>query len=1033
MNHNLRFLPQIIVRSPLSSIDGDIDDLSFSEAIYLSSTDLYEESVKTKKSSVANNTNLKKVQLSLQKYKSRASYRCTPFGLMAGINTALWGEKNEIKFDTHPHKQFYRKTRLDMNVLCNIVKELEKEEYIEPYLKFYPNSSIYLVGSNLRYIEYSLQNNQRYYHINNVETTPYLKLILTASIKGLTKMQLAELLINDDITKEDAINYINEIISSQILTHHLEPTLTGTEYFESILQQLNVIQSNHPCNQLDKILIILKEIENQLSNIDKSVINSVEVYKNTFNLLKSILPNLKETKLFQTDLFKNTLQQSIHKNIQKQLLNTLNFLNKITPYDLNNNLNEFIKKFILKYQDKEIPLLIALDEENGIGYPLKKNTGINNLVDDIPNYNDNKKNIEKNNPFENCLLKIITNNNKKKVVTVTEKDFTDSINSNTVLPSSIAMMFSVINTSNSKLKLINTSGSSAINLLSRFANTNSDIKNIIKEIADFEQSQMPNKILAEIIHLPENRIGNILSRPTTRAYEIPYLTKSSVDIDHRIQLQDLTIKIKNNIIVLYDTRLKKEVIPRLSNAHNYFKTSLPVYYFLCDIQNQYFTNTRISFNWGKLTSQFDFFPRIEFENTVLCSAKWVLKQKDLEPLRKISYSNEDKQKNFIDLKHRIQLDDQFIYNDGVEELLIDTKNKTSIECFINIIKTKQEVILEEYLFNNNHALITNTNKKPYTNECIALLLNEQKVNISATTTNLKARSKLTLKKTEIKNEWLYYKIYAGPKTCDEILISHINEITSTLLKKKDIDSWFFIRYNDPDSHLRFRLHISDLKKINKIKEYIENHLTPLINQYLISEIQTDNYEKELNRYGVNSMQLIEQLFNYDSEFVMNILSSLNEFNEDALRWQIAIKSVDDLLNDFNFNIKDKHILISQLNTAFFNEHGASKELKIKLDTKYRNLKKQVADVFAWKENSILHTFNDLFEKRSKSNKPIVNSILFLEQKNNLQIPINELIASILHMNLNRLFMGRNRTNEFVVYNLLSRYYKSKLVRLNSQN
>ena len=161
MNLKLRFLPQIIVRTPVNSIDENIDDLVFSEAIYISSCDLYDDLKKTNKQEIEGNLRYKKIKLSLHKYKIRASYRCTPFGLMAGVNTALWRTKNDIKFDTNPKKQFYRKTRLDMNVICEIVKELEKEHFIKPYLKFYPNTSIYLIGNNYRYVEYTYNNNQR--------------------------------------------------------------------------------------------------------------------------------------------------------------------------------------------------------------------------------------------------------------------------------------------------------------------------------------------------------------------------------------------------------------------------------------------------------------------------------------------------------------------------------------------------------------------------------------------------------------------------------------------------------------------------------------------------------------------------------------------------------------------------------------------------------------------------------------------------------------------------------------------------------
>jgi thiopeptide-type bacteriocin biosynthesis protein len=627
----------------------------------------------------------------------------------------------------------------------------------------------------------------------------------------------------------------------------------------------------------------------------------------------------------------------------------------------------------------------------------------------------------------------LANNNNQKTIKITESDFEDIISSSVILPNSIAVMFSVLDATTNKLKLINTSGSSAINLLARFANTNNEIKKVIKKIAEFEQAQIPNKILAEIIHLPENRIGNILSRPSTRAYDIPYLTKSSVGTQNQIQVQDLTIKIKNNTIILFDTKLKKEIIPRLSNAHNYMKTSLPVYYFLCDIQSQYFTNTYLGFSWGKLFYQFDFLPRIEFENTVLSAAKWVLKQKDLEPFKDESSSITDKKNAFIKLKKRIQLDEQFLFIDGGEELLIDSENLTSFECFINMIKAKYEIVLEEYIFNNEDALITNTNKKAYTNECIALLLNEQKTHPPIATNSPKKNTKKSFTVTKTEDGWLYYKIYCGSKTCDDILTTKINEIVSQLLIKKSIDSWFFIRYNDPDSHLRFRVHLTEINKMDEIQHVIDTLFLPLINQYVISEIQTEKYEREFERYGANSIKLVEQLFYNDSNFVMNILISLKEYYDDSYRWQIAIKSVDDLLNDFNYNLENKYSLISQLCSSFFKEHGASKDLKIRLDIKYRSLKRKIESIFNWEENTDLFIINDLLKQKSSLSKSIINELLLINSNKKLEMPIDELIASILHMNLNRLFMGRNRTNEFVVYDLLSKYYKSQLIRLKVSN
>jgi len=55
------------------------------------------------------------------------------------------------------------------------------------------------------------------------------------------------------------------------------------------------------------------------------------------------------------------------------------------------------------------------------------------------------------------------------------------------------------------------------------------------------------------------------------------------------------------------------------------------------------------------------------------------------------------------------------------------------------------------------------------------------------------------------DEWIYFKLYSGAQTADRILESSIKPSMDNLLKGK-IDQWFFVRYADPDLHLRVRVH-----------------------------------------------------------------------------------------------------------------------------------------------------------------------------------------------------------------------------------
>lgn len=1026
----MQFLPHFIFRSPLISTNGKLNDAAFNEALYLSSPVLQNEYQKQ----VTDSKELKKLNISIYKYQTRASHRCTPFGLFAGLSIGEWDSNNNISIESDLKKSLNRKTRLDMNVLCSLAQELAKQDFIKPYLMFYPNSSIYLVGNSYRYVEYYYTNNTRFHKINKVDFSDYLQHILNESKCGLTHKQLTSLLVSDDITEEEASNFIDELISSQLLINQLEPTVTGRDYFETLLLNLKNINATNQSNDLSQLILTLSEVNVAVKKIDDEVFNEIEAYKIIHQQLKHILPELTETNLFQTDLYKTTVSKGLDRQTQNQLKNTIQFLNKITPKTPNKTLDDFKKRFAERYEDYEIPLLVALDTETGVGYPANDVNGVNELIEDIYAMGNGTNDSDiKWNELQALLLKLITKSGKqhKKIIEISEADFKGIDFSEGSLPTSLSIMFKVLNATTHKINMSSVGGSSAINLLGRFAGGNSELNTIVNSIADFEQQQNPDKILAEIVHLPESRVGNILARPSFRPYEIPYLAKSAIDDAFQIKMEDLTLKLKSDKIILFDKRLQKEIIPRLGNAHNFSFNSLPVYHFLCDLQTQYFTKPYVGFNWGILSNQFDFLPRVEFQNTVLSSAKWQLRKQDLEPLQDKKKTDIEKHNLFFELKNKIELPDKFLITDGDNELLIDCNNPTAIDTFIDSVKNRNEITLEEYLFEDDHALIKDSDGNSFTNECIAIILNEQTVKQQANGVALKRFSSKQV--FSIGSEWLYYKIYCGSKTADYILTDKIKHITETLLEQGIIDKWFFIRYSDPDVHLRFRVHISNFEKYGEVLQLINGELEPLLNQHLISKIQTDTYKRELERYGDNSMELVETLFYTDSVFVTDMLDMLDADSGGTIRWQMALRSVDEFLNDFKLSAEEKYNLINVLSTSFFNEHGGKKELKLTLDNKFRALRPQVESVLnpTDDETKDYYPIIELINVRSKSNEKIIEAIRLLNLNKELQLNINDLLASLLHMNLDRLFMGRNRTNEFVVYDLLARYYKSNLARLKS--
>lgn len=250
-----------------------------------------------------------------------------------------------------------------------------------------------------------------------------------------------------------------------------------------------------------------------------------------------------------------------------------------------------------------------------------------------------------------------------------------------------------------------------------------------------------------------------------------------------------------------------------------------------------------------------------------------------------------------------------------------------------------------------------------------------------------------------------------------------------------MNKFFFIRYSDPDNHIRLRFHFSDVSKIGSVIQHVHKAFKPYLEQGLVSKIQTDTYNRELERYGTNSIELAESLFYIDSIVTLNLLDLIDGEEGEIIRWQFAIRSMDDLLTNLNFTAAEKLGLMERIKTGFFREHGESKELKLQLDAKFRTERKLVEDILNREidESREIQPVIELLKWKSEQVQPIAEQLLTLKKNNNLQIDLNELAASYIHMLLNRLFMARQRTYELVVYDLLYRYYKSVAGREKSKH
>ncbi len=280
----------------------------------------------------------------------------------------------------------------------------------------------------------------------------------------------------------------------------------------------------------------------------------------------------------------------------------------------------------------------------------------------------------------------------------------------------------------------------------------------------------------------------------------------------------------------------------------------------------------------------------------------------------------------------------------------------------------------------------------------------------------------------IGDHWLYYKLYTGYKTADLILTDIIQPITEKLIDKQCIDSWFFIRYADPKEHLRVRFYIKNLDQIGNVIQLIAQELEDFIEKDLIWKVQIDTYQREIERYGSNTIEKAEQLFYHDSVMITKLIDLIEGDEGEEIRWLFGLRAIDSLLDSFQYTNEEKLKLLHRLKTGFRQEFGVSKLLNTQLKDKYRVARKKIDDFMLFTASDIpeYEPILDILEEKQKHCKGIAKEIVNLRSQNQLEKDLDDFMASYIHMLMNRLFTSKNRLHEMVCYDFLYKYYISMI-------
>lgn len=274
----------------------------------------------------------------------------------------------------------------------------------------------------------------------------------------------------------------------------------------------------------------------------------------------------------------------------------------------------------------------------------------------------------------------------------------------------------------------------------------------------------------------------------------------------------------------------------------------------------------------------------------------------------------------------------------------------------------------------------------------------------------------------IGSEWFYYKIYTGVQTADLLLLEEFAPIIEQLKAQKVIEKWFFIRYNDPDSHLRLRFLVTNPEAIATIILAFHPVFDALLVNNLVWKVQTDTYKRELERYGEATVLDSETLFGYHSELIVAYLKHKPIFDVET-QLLFGLFTIHGFLEGFQLSIAEKHELMGHLQLNFKKEFNANAATNKELDKQYRKREVETTAVLLGKTELPFGVLNPFIGSKITEMALLISKI-----KIQLEIPLFDFLSSHIHMMVNRQFSSRQREYELLIYDHLYRFYKTQELR-----
>jgi thiopeptide-type bacteriocin biosynthesis protein len=448
-----------------------------------------------------------------------------------------------------------------------------------------------------------------------------------------------------------------------------------------------------------------------------------------------------------------------------------------------------------------------------------------------------------------------------------------------------------------------------------------------------------------------------------------------------------------------------------------------VYRFLCSLQRQGVASD-LTWDWGPL-GQAPFLPRVVAGRVVLARARWRLAEEDLTPLR-----SKDAVEQFAAVQRtraRRRLPRYVALADGDNELVIDLDNVLCVEALVDQVKSRTTAVLVE-LFPRPSELCVSGPEGAFVHE-VAIPFVRGAAPVGPAVEDHRPAS-TNRRRFPPGSEWLYLKLYGGTAGADEVL-DVAGSALDAYVTTGAADSWFFIRYSDPDPHLRLRVHGTGDALHAAVGPGLQALAASLVDSGHLWRVQLDTYEREVERYGgEQAVELAEAVFFADSRAALAAVRRLPGDEGADLRWRVALRGVDLLFDDLGLTPEEKRMLARAARDGYRREFSVGRQFHANVSHRFRSERAALEELLdpAHEHAGPLRSLSAAFAIRSASIADVGDALRALARRKALTSSLLDVAMSHAHMHVNRVLRSAHRAQELVLYEFLDRLYTAAAAR-----